>query len=89
MTVDYDARRRAPAEDEPLDELARPPTAVLDSEETDFFELPAGDLFDEELVVRVEPKRPDEFTCGSCFLVHHKSRLARGRNGQSICTDCA
>jgi hypothetical protein len=43
----------------------------------------------EELVVRVIPKQADEFTCSSCFLVHHRSRLASGRDGDSICTDCA
>ena len=94
MTVDYDAPRRAPVDaDEPIDELAaRPSTAILDIEETDVaesYELPGADLSDEELVVRVVPKQHDEFTCSSCFLVHHRSRLARGRNGESICIDCA
>ncbi len=97
MTVDYDAPRRAPVDaDESLDELATrrgdASTAVLDIDEADVaesYELPGADLSDEELVVRVVPKQHDEFTCSSCFLVHHKSRLARGRNGQSICTDCA
>ncbi len=32
-------------------------------------------------MVRVVPKQADEFTCSSCFLVHHRSRLARGNNG--------
>ena len=45
------------------------------------------DLSDEELVVRVIPKQADEFTCSSCFLVHHRSRLADA--GAMICTDCA
>jgi hypothetical protein len=43
----------------------------------------------EELTVRVLPKQDDEFTCSSCFLVHHRSRLAREKNGQLICRDCA
>ena len=97
MTVDYDAPRRAPVDaDEPLDELAArrndPATAVLDLDDSDVTEsyvLPGAELFDEELIVRVVPKQHDEFTCSSCFLVHHRSRLARGRNGESICTDCA
>lgn len=97
MTVDYDAPRRAPVDaDEPLDELGarrtESSTAVLDIDETDVaesYELPGADLSDEELIVRVVPKQRDEFTCSSCFLVHHKSRLARGHNGESICTDCA
>lgn len=96
MTVDYDAPRRAPvdaAEDDSLEELAgRSPAAGLDVDESDladFYELPGADLSGEELVVRVIPKQADEFTCSSCFLVHHRSRLARGNNGTSVCTDCA
>lgn len=97
MTVDYDAPRRAPVEaDDALDELAarrnEASTAVLDVDEAEAaesYELPGADLSDEELVVRVVPKRHDEFTCSSCFLVHHRNRQARGRNGESICTDCA
>jgi hypothetical protein len=97
MTVDYDAPRRAPVDaEESLDELAvrrnNSATAVLDIDETDVvesYDLPGADLSDEEFMVRVVPKQPDEFTCSSCFLVHHRSRLARGHNGESICTDCA
>ena len=47
------------------------------------------DLSGEELSVRVVPKQADEFTCSSCFLVHHRSRLASEKNGEMICTDCA
>lgn len=97
MTVDYDAPRRAPVEaDESLAELAGRRTdassAAVDTDDADAmdsYDLPGADLSDEELVVRVVPKQADEFTCASCFLVHHRSRLARGRHGESICTDCA
>lgn len=101
MTVDYDAPRRSPVDEESPDALTGrrndPSTAVLDiddTDEVDSYVLPGADLFDEELVVRVVPKQPDEFTCSSCFLVHHRSRLVRDRNGRpvvgpSICTDCA
>ncbi|CAM5709548.1 dUTPase OS=Streptomyces glaucescens OX=1907 GN=SGLAU_25255 PE=4 SV=1 [Streptomyces glaucescens] len=34
------------------------------------------------------PEQQDEFTCMSCFLVHHRSQLAREKNGQPICRDC-
>lgn len=101
MTVDYDAPRRAPveAEDDSLDALAGrrndPSAAVLDLDEADTadgYEFPAEllgtDLGDDELTVRVVPKQPDEFTCSSCYLVHHRSRLARGRSGAPRCTDC-
>lgn len=98
MTVDYDAPRRpsVEADSESLEELAgrrSAPSAVAtdidDTDSVDSYELPGADLSDEELIVRVVPKQADEFTCRSCFLVHHRSRLARGRNGESICTDCA
>ncbi len=97
MTVDYDAPRRAPVDaDESLEDLAGrrndPTTAIADIDEPDLaesYELPGADLSDEELIVRVVPKQHDEFTCSSCFLVHHRSRLARVLNGDSICTDCA
>ena len=36
-----------------------------------------------------DAQQDDEFTCSSCFLVHHRSRLAREKNGQYICRDCA
>lgn len=95
MTVDYDAPRRAPveAEEDALEELAGRPTVIsLDADDTELaesYELPGADLSGEELVVRVVPRQPDEFTCSSCFLVHHRSRLARGNNGTSVCSDCA
>jgi hypothetical protein len=97
MTVDYDAPRRAPVEaDDSMEDLAGrrndSTAAIADIDEPDVvepWELPGADLSDEELIVRVIPKQRDEFTCSSCFLVHHRSRLARGRNGDSICTDCA
>ncbi|NKS90039.1 DUF4193 family protein [Rhodococcus hoagii] len=50
---------------------------------------PGADLSGEELSVRVVPKQADEFTCASCFLVHHRSRLASEENGVMICMDCA
>ena len=41
------------------------------------------------LTVRVLPRQADEFTCASCFLVHHRSQLAYEKNGQQICSECA
>ncbi len=95
--TDYDAPRRPAAElaDDSLEELtARRQTAQsasLDVDEVDSesFELPGGDLADEELTVPVVPMRANEFRCSSCFLVHHRSQLARERNGQPLCRDCA
>lgn len=98
MTVDYDAPRRTPveAEDQSIEELAGhrndTSTATLDIDDADLvdsYELPGADLSGEELMVRVVPKQADEFTCSSCFLVHHRSQLARGTNDRSICSECA
>lgn len=98
MTVDYDAPRRKQEdiESDTLDELpvarADARTAVLDLEDADpidAIDLPGADLSGEELTVRVVPKQADEFTCTSCFLVFHRSRLARTAGGELICADCA
>jgi hypothetical protein len=96
-TTDYDAPRRPVADlaEDSLEELtARRTTAqsaTVDVDETDAegFELPGADLSDEELTVPVVPMRTNEFRCSSCFLVHHRSQLARERDGQPVCRDCA
>ena len=99
MATDYDAPRRSEADEvseDSLEELKarrnEAQSAVVDVDESDTaesFELPGADLSGEELSVRVIPKQADEFTCASCFLVHHRSRLASSANGQLICMDCA
>ena len=100
MATDYDTPRKTDDElnEDSLEELkARrvdKTAAVVDLEEGDneSLELPGADLSSlsgEELTVRVLPKQDDEFTCASCFLVHHRSRLASDKNGQLICMDCA
>jgi hypothetical protein len=99
MATDYDAPRRTETDDvseDSLEELKarrnEAQSAVVDvdeSESAESFELPGADLSGEELSVRVVPKQADEFTCSSCFLVHHRSRLASEKNGVMICTDCA
>ena len=42
-----------------------------------------GEFVAEDLTVQVIPQAGDEFTCYSCFLVRHRSQLARERNGHS------
>ncbi|MBD8505367.1 DUF4193 domain-containing protein [Hoyosella sp. G463] len=98
MPTDYDAPRRSDADelsDGSLDELTsrrgEAQSAVVDIDDADTaesFELPGADLSGEELSVRVVPKQADEFTCSSCFLVFHRSRLASTEGGQMICQDC-
>ena len=99
MATDYDAPRRNETDEvseDSLEELKarrnEAQSAVVDVDEAEAgesFELPGADLSGEELVVRVVPKQADEFTCSSCFLVHHRSRLASEKNGMMLCSDCA
>ena len=62
---------------------------VDEAELAESLELPGADLSGEELTVRVLPKQSDEFTCSSCFLVHHRSQLASDKGGRLICRECA
>ncbi|WP_028277931.1 DUF4193 family protein, partial [Arthrobacter sp. I3] len=50
---------------------------------------PGGEFVAEELIVQVIPQAKDEFTCYSCFLVRHRSQLARERDGHPYCIECA
>ena len=96
-TADYDAPRRpvVDLDEDSLEELrsrraaTRASAVDLDeAESTEGFELPGADMSDEELSVTVVPIRPDEFRCGSCFLVHHRSQFAERRRGLEICREC-
>ncbi len=66
-------------------------TAVVDEDPNDvhFFELPGADLSGEELSITVVPQQADEFTCSSCFLVQHRSRLRSVGSDLPVCADCA
>ena len=97
MSADYDAPRKTEedANEDSLDELktrrADKPVAVVDEDENELaagFELPGADLSGEELVVQVVPAQADEFTCSSCFLVRHRSQIAREKDGRFYCRDC-
>ena len=99
MATDYDAPRVS-QEDQPANESleaiqaqrsATTQTALIDVEDSDTaegFDLPGADLSHEELLIQVVPEQNDEFTCMSCFLVHHRSQLAREHNGSKFCTEC-
>ena len=98
MATDYDAPRKTDDDlsEDSLEELkARrvdKSSSSVDVDETDQaegFELPGADLSGEELSVRVLPRQADEFTCSQCFLVHHRSQLAKQAGGQRVCRDCA
>jgi hypothetical protein len=98
MATDYDAPRKQ-EEESPADSLealqasrgGNAQTAVIDVEENDTAEgidLPGADLSNEELTVIVVPEQQDEFTCGSCFLVRHRSQVALEKNGVKYCIEC-
>ena len=100
-TTDYDAPRRSTVDDadsdvEAFDALAsaraekQSPLADVDEGDTDdAIDLPGADLTGEELTMPVLPKQADEFTCTSCFLVQHRSRIASGSGTTLVCIDCA
>jgi hypothetical protein len=97
MSQDYDIARPDVAEksEETLKSVkamdapnARTVVEELDeSDAYDGVELP-GAIVNDELVVQVVPQAADEFTCGSCFLVRHRSQLAREKDGVKYCMDC-
>ncbi|MFF1254316.1 DUF4193 domain-containing protein [Pseudarthrobacter sp. NPDC058329] len=97
MATDYDVPRTSEEElgEDTVDELkARRPdklVAVLDEDERDLaagYELPGADLSGEELTVQVVPAQANEFTCSSCFLVRHRSQIAREKDGRFYCREC-
>lgn len=98
MATDYDAPRNKDDDQgtESLEALKAQQrggaqTALIDVEDSDTAEgidLPGADLSGEELIVQVIPARDDEFTCSSCFLVRHRSQVAREKNGELFCADC-
>ena len=102
MATDYDAPRPvafAEPGNDSIEELqnrrvdAR--SGVVDMDDADLddaLDLPGADLSaltGEDLIVRVLPKQLDEFTCTSCFLVHHRSRRDPTHSRRLVCRDCA
>jgi len=98
VATDYDTPRKTDDDitEDSLEELkarrADATSGAVDIDETELnesLELPGADLSGEELAVRVLPRQADEFTCASCFLVHHRSQLASEKNGRMVCRECA
>lgn len=99
MATDYDEPRVKP-EDEPPNEsleviraqrsatVQSPEIDVDDADTAEGIDLPGADLSQEELLIQVVPEQQDEFTCMSCFLVRHRSQLAREENGAGHCVEC-
>jgi hypothetical protein len=98
MATDYDAPRRdevdlgADSIEELKSRRVDAQSGSVDVDEVDVaegFELPGADLADEELTVKVLPMQADEFRCSRCFLVHHRSQLARQVGDDLICSECS
>jgi Domain of unknown function (DUF4193) len=98
MATDYDTPRKTDDDlnEDSIEELkarrvdkAASSIDVDEAELAESLELPGADLSNEELSVRVLPRQADEFTCSSCFLVHHRSQLAREDGALLICRECA
>ncbi|WP_104169032.1 DUF4193 domain-containing protein [Arthrobacter sp. SX1312] len=99
MATDYDEPRVKP-EDQPANESleaiqahrsATTQTSIIDLEDlasVEGFEPPGAVMVDDELQIEVIPMQEDEFTCISCFLVHHRSQLARAMNDDKYCVEC-
>ncbi|HSO14493.1 MAG TPA: DUF4193 domain-containing protein [Arthrobacter sp.] len=98
MATDYDEVRSdvKESQDRSLEALqsANAPDArsvVRELDEADSLDgtmVPGGEIVAEELTVQVIPQANDEFTCYSCFLVRHRSQIAREKNGHAYCVDC-
>ncbi len=97
MATDYDAPRKTDDDlsEDSIEELKSrrvdKSSSAVDVDEADVaegFELPGADLSGEELSYRVIPKQADEFTCTRCFLVHHRSQLAKQSGTEMICREC-
>ena len=98
MATDYDTPRKTDDDinEDSIEELkarrvdkSASSVDVDEAELAESLELPGADLSNEELSVRVLPRQADEFTCSRCFLVHHRSQLARNDGGLLVCRECA
>lgn len=98
MTADYDELRSDVKEtqDKSLEALksanapdARSAVRELDvPDDADAPGVPGGEIVAEELIIHIVPQAADEFTCHSCFLVHHRSQMAREHDGHQYCQEC-
>lgn len=91
MATDYDAPRKNDDETTSIEEIkegtAAPVHASSDMDEDGGgVAFMGAEAIPDELDVVVVPKQQDEFTCMSCFIVKHRSQLARG--SKTICNEC-
>ena len=67
-------------------------TAVIDLDEAGLaasYELPGGEFTPDEHTVEILAEQLDEFTCGACFLVRHRSQLVKEQDAVKYCQECA
>jgi len=95
MATDYDAPRKTDDDDtqsiEALKERVPEKSSSVDLEDADNlgdFGEGGHDLSDVELNVVVLPPQEHEFTCIECFLVKHRSQLAKQSKLGPVCTEC-
>ena len=61
---------------------------LADAALAEAYELPGAELAPDALDVEILAQQADEFTCSSCFLVRHRSQLARANGPLLFCRDC-
>lgn len=97
MAADYDEVRPDVAEAsertlKAVQEMDAPTAKSVhsDLEETDLsdgHELPGAIVLD-ELAVEVIPQGEDEFVCGECFTIRHRSQAEEKHGDSVLCRDC-
>ena len=102
MATDYDSPRKGEDDLEALGQSARahvqalqervpeprPGDVLDDADNPDSLEMSGQDLASMELDVVVVPPQADEFTCMSCFLVKHRSQIAKENKSGAFCSEC-
>ena len=94
MATDYDSPRKGDEDVESLQAIQervpepRPTDILDDADNPDSLEMSGQDLASIELDVIVVPPQADEFTCMSCFLVKHRSQIAKETKAGVFCTEC-
>lgn len=96
MAQDYDSPRTKDEDEESLQALGKSSqtsSSDIDDDENaiaEDYELPGADLSNEDASITVIPMQSDEFVCGECFLVKHRSQLAdTNADGMPVCRECA
>jgi hypothetical protein len=94
MVTDYDSPRKGEEDHESIQALQervpepRPGDILDDADNPDSLEMSGQDLASMELDVIVVPPQADEFTCMSCFLVKHRSQIAKENKTGAFCSEC-